>query len=70
MAPSTTTVLHARGVLDVDTGHVIESGYVRVEGNRIAAVGANRSEAGHADEVIELPDREEHRAIQPSGCSP
>ncbi len=39
MPESTVTVLHAAGVLDVDTGDVIESGYVRVEGNRITAVG-------------------------------
>ena len=50
------TVLHAAGVLDVDTGDVIESGYVRVEGNRITAVGPDPSLADDADEVIELPE--------------
>ncbi len=50
------TVLHAAGVLDVDTGAVIESGYVRVEGNRIIGVGPERSLADDADEVIELPE--------------
>ena len=56
MPESTVTVLHAAGVLDVDTGDVIESGYVRVEGNRITAVGPEPSLADDADEVIELPE--------------
>ena len=56
MPESTVTVLHAAGVLDVDTGDVIESGYVRVEGNRITAVGPDRRVADDADEVIELPE--------------
>ena len=56
MPESTVTVLHAAGVLDVDTGDVIESGYVRVEGNRITAVGPDPSLADDADEVIELPE--------------
>ena len=34
MPESKVIVLHAGGVLDVDTGDVIESGYVRVEGRR------------------------------------
>ena len=29
-------VLHARGVLDVDSGKIMDFGYVRVEGNRIS----------------------------------
>ncbi len=56
MPESTVTVLHAAGVLDVDTGNVIESGYVRVEGNRITAVGSESSLADNADELIELPE--------------
>ena len=54
----TTTVLHARGVLDIDTGEVLADGYVRVEGNRITAVTSDRKSAGvgDADFVIELPD--------------
>ena len=56
MPETTVTVLHAAGVLDVDTGDVIESGYVRVEGNRITAVGPDPSLADDADEVIELPE--------------
>lgn len=48
--------LHARGVLDIDTGTIIESGYVRVEGNRITEVGADPAAARDADQVIELPD--------------
>ena len=55
MPDTTVTVLHAAGVLDVDTGNVIESGFVRVEGNRITAVGSESSLADNADELIELP---------------
>ena len=43
MPAPTVTVLHARGVLDVDTGDVIENGYVRVEGNRITQVTTRRA---------------------------
>ena len=56
MPEPTVTVLHARGVLDVDRGDVIEFGYVRVERNRITAVTADESAAADADELIELPD--------------
>src|SRR5690606_13019287 len=56
MPDPTVTVLHAAGVLDVDRGDVIESGYVRVEGNRITAVTTDAGAAGDADQVIELPD--------------
>jgi imidazolonepropionase-like amidohydrolase len=52
----TVTVLHARGVLDVDTGDVIESGYVRIEGKTITEVSADPRTARDADEVIELPE--------------
>jgi imidazolonepropionase-like amidohydrolase len=50
------TVLHAAGVLNIDTGHIIESGYVRIEGTRITAVGADAGLAADADQVIELPE--------------
>ncbi len=56
MPEANVIVLHAAGVLDVDTGDVIESGYVRVEGNRITAVGSDSSDADGADEVVELPE--------------
>ena len=56
MPAPTVTVLHARGVLDVDTGDVIENGYVRVEGNRITEVTTDRGAAADADDTIELPD--------------
>lgn len=56
MLNPTATVLHGRGVLDIDTGEVIEPGYVRIEGNRIAEVGADQGIAGDSDEVIELPE--------------
>lgn len=58
MADPTVTVLCARGALDVDTGDVISPGYVRVEGNRITAVSAERADADPdgADEVIDLPE--------------
>jgi imidazolonepropionase-like amidohydrolase len=56
MSDPTVTALHARGVLDVDTGDVIESGWVVVEGTQIASVGTDGSVAADAGEVIELPD--------------
>ncbi len=56
MADPNVTVLHARGVLDVDTGDVIDGGYVCVEGDRITSVGTDGSITSDADEVIELPD--------------
>ncbi len=49
-------VLHARGVLDVDSGEIMDFGYVRVEGNRITAVTTDESVARDADELIELPE--------------
>jgi imidazolonepropionase-like amidohydrolase len=49
-----TTVLQPRGVLDIDTGEVLEGAAVTVEDNRITDVGT--ANAADADEVIELPD--------------
>ncbi|MFK7894529.1 MAG: amidohydrolase family protein [Myxococcota bacterium] len=49
-------VLHAKGVLDIDSGEITPSGYVRVEGKRITAVSADAALAQGADEVIELPE--------------
>lgn len=56
MAQPTTTVLRARGVLDVDTGNVVEPGCLRVEGNCITAVGADASAPDGADQIIDLPE--------------
>jgi imidazolonepropionase-like amidohydrolase len=56
MADPTSTVLHAKGVLDVDTGDVVDGAYVVVEGNRITSVATDRSVTSDADRVIELPD--------------
>jgi len=56
MPEPTVTVLHPRGVLDIDTGEVIDGAYVCVEGNRITSVGTDPSVVTDADEVIELPD--------------
>lgn len=56
MAEPTVTVLHARGVLDVDTGDVLESAYVRVEGRRITDVTTDAGVAAEGDEVVELPE--------------
>jgi imidazolonepropionase-like amidohydrolase len=56
MPDSNVIVLHAAGVLDVDTGDVLASGYVRVEGSRITAVGSDSSIADGADELVELPE--------------
>jgi imidazolonepropionase-like amidohydrolase len=52
----TVTLLAARGVLDVDSGEVIDRAYVRVEGTRIAAVDTDRRVGSDADEIVELPD--------------
>jgi imidazolonepropionase-like amidohydrolase len=52
----TVIVLHARGVLDVDTGDVVDDAYLAVDGDRIASVSTDRNDAADADEVIELPD--------------
>ncbi len=56
MPDTTVTVLHARGVLNIDTGEIIQGGYVRIEGNVITAVSADAATARDADEVIELPE--------------
>ncbi len=56
MPDPTVTVLHAKGVLNIDTGEIIDGGYVRIEGNRITAVGSAAGLADNADEVIELPE--------------
>ncbi len=56
MAEPTTTLLRARGVLDVDAGEILQPGHVLVEGNRISAVGAGAATAAGAHEVIDLPE--------------
>jgi len=56
MADLNVTVLHPRGVLDVDTGDVLDGAYVCVEGDRITSVDTDASIVADADEVIELPD--------------
>jgi imidazolonepropionase-like amidohydrolase len=56
MSDSTVTVLHAKGVLDVDVGEVIDDAYVCVEGNRVASVSTDGGVAAGADRVIELPE--------------
>src|SRR5437868_4471329 len=48
-----TTVLRPRGVLDIDTGEVLEGAAVTIEDNRITDVGTG---AAGADDVVELPD--------------
>jgi imidazolonepropionase-like amidohydrolase len=52
----TVTVLRAKGVLDVDTGEVLEGVSVVIEGNRITAVSDARTDETGADRVINLPD--------------
>jgi imidazolonepropionase-like amidohydrolase len=56
MPDTKVTVLRAKGVLDVDTGEVIDGASVVVEGNRITSVTADRVPASDADEVVDLPD--------------
>ena len=56
MAEPTVTVLRPKGVLDIDTGDVVDGASVVVEGDRITAVDTDRSVATGADEVVELPE--------------
>src|SRR3546814_19112923 len=56
MSEADVKLLAPRGVLDIDSGEVIERGYVRVEGDRITAVDTDRSIGSDADQVIELPE--------------
>jgi len=56
MPDANVIVLHAAGVLDVDSGEMLPFGYVRVEGNRITEVSADAQAARDADELIELPE--------------
>jgi imidazolonepropionase-like amidohydrolase len=56
MANESVTVLRAKGVLDIDTGEVLEGASVRIEGNRITSVSSDNGATGDADAVIELPD--------------
>ncbi len=56
MADPTVTVLAAKGVLDVDTGEVLDRAYVCVEGNRITSVDSDSSVTSDADEVLDLPE--------------
>ena len=52
----TVTVLRPKGLLDVDTGEVLDRPMLRVEGNRIAEIGSEQGAVGDADQVIDLPD--------------
>jgi imidazolonepropionase-like amidohydrolase len=56
MAEPRVTVLRAKGVLDVDSGEVLEGASVVIEGNVITAVSDDPTVVNGADEVIELPD--------------
>jgi imidazolonepropionase-like amidohydrolase len=56
MPDPTVIVLHPRGVLDVDTGDIIDGAYVRIEGDRIASVDTDSRVVADADEVVELPE--------------
>ncbi|MDZ7675468.1 MAG: amidohydrolase family protein [Acidimicrobiales bacterium] len=56
MADPTITVLHAEGVLDIDTGDVLDGAYVCVEGNRITSIDSDASATADADQVVELPE--------------
>lgn len=56
MPAARVSVLQPHGVLDIDTGEVLEGASVAVEGNRISSVSTDASVARDADEVIELPE--------------
>lgn len=51
----TTTVLRAAGVLDIDTGDLLDSAYLRVEGRTIAEIASDATSSRDADAVIDLP---------------
>src|SRR3546814_366059 len=56
MSEADVKLLAPRGVLDIDSGEVIERGYVRVEGDRITAVDPDRSIGAGGDQGMELPE--------------
>ena len=56
MADPTVTVLHGKGVLDVDIGEVIDDARVVVEGNRILEVTTDATVDKNADDVVSLPE--------------
>jgi imidazolonepropionase-like amidohydrolase len=56
MADQNVTVLHATHVVDVDTGDLLDSAYVRVEGDRITEIASDATTSNDADTVIELTD--------------
>jgi imidazolonepropionase-like amidohydrolase len=56
MTEPLSTVVHARGALDSDTGQVIEDAYVCIERDRITDVGTDRTVVADADQVIDLPE--------------
>ncbi|MEZ5145436.1 MAG: amidohydrolase family protein [Acidimicrobiales bacterium] len=55
MPSPTHLVLHAKGVLDVDTGEVVDDAYVHVEDDRITSISTTSDGTGDADRVVELP---------------
>jgi imidazolonepropionase-like amidohydrolase len=52
----TLKVIHAGGVLDVDSGDLIENAWVSVEGNRIASIDTDDGRTSDADKVVDLPE--------------
>lgn len=56
MSEPTVTALHAKGVLDVESGEVLPDAYVGIEGNRIVSVSSEGDITADADRVIELPE--------------
>src|SRR6186997_3135669 len=56
MSDQTTTVVRAKGVLDVDLGEVLEGASIVIEGNHITSVTDTPPSASDVDQVIDLPD--------------
>jgi len=52
----TLSILHARSVLDVDSGELVEPGWVRVEDDRITAASADEAAVSGGADIIELPE--------------
>lgn len=56
MSEAAVTVIHGKGVLDVDTGEVVEHARVVVEGNRILEVTTDATVDKNADHLVSVPE--------------
>lgn len=56
MSEAAVTVIHGKGVLDVDTGEVVQHARVVVEGNRILEVTTDATVDKNADHLVSVPE--------------